>query len=273
LSSKRVKPLKETQKINNMTGAKRCTKGKSCGATCIDPVESCVLELGQPISESTGKVVAILSALKDSNSSNTASSAIKKSSKTKKKKELKPESQEIRIPLFSHLKGKEVSTSALDLAADNWRKASGLALPPQDPGGGINKHDRVHVLFHEFLGGGGAAAQLRGRVAIGKWLGTHQTGPSVAEEIFVSRLHEAAQAKGEGKKHKLSDEELGKKIATDLKGLNELGMINSSELTRYYKGNQPDFDKFVKKYREFENSPNYETLLDAANVAFPNYPK
>jgi hypothetical protein len=193
--------------------------------------------------------------------------------KTKKKKELKPESQEIRIPLFSHLKGKDVSTSALDIAADNWRKASGLALPPQDPGGGINKHDRVHVLFHEFLGGGGGAAQLRGRAAMGKWLGTYQTGPSVAEEIFVSRLHEAAQAKGEGKKHKLSDEELGKKIATDLKGLNELGMITSSELTRYYKGNQPDFDKFVKKYREFENSPDYETLLDAANVAFPNYPK
>ena len=184
-------------------------------------------------------------------------------SKEKKKRE-----SEKREPMFSPLRGKNVSTSALDIVADNWRKYSGLELPSEDPGGNINKHDRVHVLFHEFLGG-----VPSGRTAIGKWLGTNKTGPSVAEEIFVSRLHEAAQAKGEGKKHKLSDEELGKKIAADLKGLNELGMIDRSELALYYNGNQPDFDKFVKKYREFENSPNYETLLDAANVAFPNYPK
>lgn len=36
---------------------KRCTKGKRCGATCIDRKERCVLELGLLISNSTKKVV------------------------------------------------------------------------------------------------------------------------------------------------------------------------------------------------------------------------
>lgn len=39
---------------------KRCIKGKSCGATCIDPRERCVLELGPLVGESTTKVVNML---------------------------------------------------------------------------------------------------------------------------------------------------------------------------------------------------------------------
>jgi len=35
---------------------KRCTKGKSCGATCIDARERCELELGPEVSSSTSKV-------------------------------------------------------------------------------------------------------------------------------------------------------------------------------------------------------------------------
>lgn len=35
---------------------KRCTKGKSCGATCIDPRERCVLELGPLVAPSVTKV-------------------------------------------------------------------------------------------------------------------------------------------------------------------------------------------------------------------------
>ena len=35
---------------------KRCSKGKSCGATCIDPRERCVLELGSLISDAISKV-------------------------------------------------------------------------------------------------------------------------------------------------------------------------------------------------------------------------
>lgn len=35
---------------------KRCTKGKSCGDTCIDPRERCVLELGPDISSASTKV-------------------------------------------------------------------------------------------------------------------------------------------------------------------------------------------------------------------------
>lgn len=39
---------------------KRCSKGKSCGATCIDPRERCILDLGPLISGSTKKVVDLL---------------------------------------------------------------------------------------------------------------------------------------------------------------------------------------------------------------------
>jgi len=39
---------------------KRCTKGKSCGATCIDPRERCVLELGPSVNKTTKKVVALI---------------------------------------------------------------------------------------------------------------------------------------------------------------------------------------------------------------------
>ena len=39
---------------------KRCIKGKSCGATCIDPRERCVLELGPSISNPTTKVASML---------------------------------------------------------------------------------------------------------------------------------------------------------------------------------------------------------------------
>ena len=52
-----------------MVGAKRCTKGKSCGATCIDPRERCILEMGEPISASAKKVVNMLNSRRDPNSS------------------------------------------------------------------------------------------------------------------------------------------------------------------------------------------------------------
>jgi hypothetical protein len=35
---------------------KRCNIGKSCGATCIDPREGCVLEFGPEVSTSLTKV-------------------------------------------------------------------------------------------------------------------------------------------------------------------------------------------------------------------------
>jgi len=42
---------------------KRCNKGKSCGAACIDPRERCVLELGPLISESTTRVSSLVTSL------------------------------------------------------------------------------------------------------------------------------------------------------------------------------------------------------------------
>jgi hypothetical protein len=34
---------------------KKCTKGKSCSATCIDPNESCLVEFPAPVSSSLSK--------------------------------------------------------------------------------------------------------------------------------------------------------------------------------------------------------------------------
>ena len=39
---------------------KRCSKGKSCGTTCIDHGKLCVLDLGPLIGKSTTKVVNML---------------------------------------------------------------------------------------------------------------------------------------------------------------------------------------------------------------------
>ena len=44
--------------------AKRCTKGKSCGATCIDARERCELELGPLVSPSLSKVTNMLESRK-----------------------------------------------------------------------------------------------------------------------------------------------------------------------------------------------------------------
>ena len=37
--------------IGSGAGGKMCTKGKSCGATCIDARERCELELGPLVAE------------------------------------------------------------------------------------------------------------------------------------------------------------------------------------------------------------------------------
>jgi hypothetical protein len=191
----------------------------------------------------------------------------KKPAKAKNKEKLKAKSQEKLTPQFSYLRGKDVPISALDRDADSWRNSTGLAIPLKDPNDNIKKHDRVHILFHEFLGG-----TIGGRDAIGKWLGTWQKSPTVAEEVFIGLLHEAAQAKAKGKSHTISDEELGKKIAQEIKDLNVYHKMSSSERFAYYgNSSEPNTGKFIKKFREFENNPNYETLLDAANAAFPKF--
>ena len=55
--------------------SKRCTKGKSCGATCIDARERCVLELGPEVSSSASKVRNLIKV----SSSNTSISSTRRS--------------------------------------------------------------------------------------------------------------------------------------------------------------------------------------------------
>jgi tRNA A-37 threonylcarbamoyl transferase component Bud32 len=47
-------------------GPKRCTKGKNCSATCIDPREDCLVEIPEPIGVATSKVAKLLQKVKAS---------------------------------------------------------------------------------------------------------------------------------------------------------------------------------------------------------------
>jgi hypothetical protein len=52
-------------KRNAVGGArKRCRKGKTCSATCIDPREDCLVELPDPVSMATSQVVSLLKSKK-----------------------------------------------------------------------------------------------------------------------------------------------------------------------------------------------------------------
>ena len=55
--------------------AKRCTKGKSCGATCIDAKERCELELGPLVSPSLSKVTNMLESRRGAGSGVTSAPA------------------------------------------------------------------------------------------------------------------------------------------------------------------------------------------------------
>ena len=72
------------------------------------------------------------------------------------------------------MQGKDVNLVEVEAKAEEWRKKAGLQAFP----GTLDwKHDRVHALVHEFVGGDGE---------IGKWIGGDPKSPTPAEEALVN---------------------------------------------------------------------------------------
>jgi len=159
--------------------------------------------------------------------------------------------------------GKDVDLFEVEKKAEKWRKEAGIEAFP----GTIDwKHDRVHALTHEFLGGSDK---------IGKWIGQGPKSPTPAEETLVNMVHRAAALKARGDDHKLSDEDLARYFTRDIQFMTGRGNISDKDQSLYYATDKqgvsmPDTKKFIAKYRQMESTPGFEKLLDASHSAFTN---
>ena len=180
-----------------------------------------------------------------------------KEAEAKEKAEAKTPKKNKPTGLF--MSGSNVDIYDVEQKAEAWRKEAGLNATP----GTIDwKHDRVHVLAHEFLGGSDK---------IGKWLGNNGKSPTGAEETLVNMVHRAAALKARGDSPKLTDMDLDTYFRRDISFMTGRGNIPDGDLKLYYKENgEPDTQKFIKKYREMEASPGYQELLDASHSAWTN---
>jgi hypothetical protein len=157
------------------------------------------------------------------------------------------------------MKGDDVDIYEVEKKAEAWRKEAGLNATP----GTLDwKHDRVHALTHEFLGGSDK---------VGKWLGNDGKSPTGAEETLVNMVHRTAALKARGDDPRLSDSHLQEYFRRDILFMTGRNNIKDEDMKYYYKENgEPDTEKFVKKYREMEASPGYDKLLDASHSAWSN---
>jgi hypothetical protein len=179
------------------------------------------------------------------------------SKSSEKPKETKKE------PKGLFMAGKDVDIFEVEKKAEKWRKEAGLNASP----GTIDwKHDRVHALTHEFLGGSNK---------IGEWIGQGPKSPTAAEETLVNMVHRAAALKARGDDHKLSDDDLERYFTRDIQFMSGRGNIADKDLGLYFANDKqgvsmPDAKKFIAKYREMESTPGFEKLLDASHSAFTN---
>lgn len=161
------------------------------------------------------------------------------------------------------MQGKDVDLAAVEAKAEEWRKKAGLEATP----GTVDwKHDRVHALVHEFVGGD---------EAIGKWIGGDPKSPTPAEEALVNMVHRAASLKAQGEDHKFTDRDLAMYFTRDLQVTWGRGQIPDSMLPRYFKDdkdgiNRVNYEIFIDKFREMQNKPGFEKLLDASHAMWTN---
>lgn len=157
------------------------------------------------------------------------------------------------------LQGKDVDIAAVEAKAEEWRKKAGLQATP----GTVDwKHDRVHALFHEFVGGD---------EAIGKWIGGDPKSPTPAEEALVNMVHRAASLKAMGEDYKFTDRELARYFTRDLQVTWGRGQIPDNMLSRYFKDdedgiNRINYEIFIDKFREMQNKPGFDKLLEASHA-------
>ena len=157
--------------------------------------------------------------------------------------------------LFS--KGSDVDIFDVDQKAEEWRKENGLNGIP----GTVDwKHDRVHVLAHEFLGG---------PHKINEWIGEDRKGPSPAEETMINMVHRESALRARGDEG-LTRNDLKMYFTRDINFLQGRNNIPDNQLNKYFDGTKPNVDKFIAKYEEIKNRPGYDNLLDASHRAFSN---
>lgn len=166
-------------------------------------------------------------------------------------------SKEFHQKLYS--KGEKTDIKAVEKRAEEWRNSAGLKA---EPGSVDWKHDRVHVLVHDFLGG---------KDAVGKWLGTKDKSPTPAEETLVNMVHRAAALKGRGDSPEFTDRDLMRYFTRDIQVCQGRGQIPEKQYNLYFAKNKdgvemPDANKFIAKYREMERIPGFDKLLDASHA-------
>jgi len=147
--------------------------------------------------------------------------------------------------------------------AEEWRKKSGLEA---FPGTFDWKHDRVHALVHDFLGGDDK---------IGKWIGSGPKSPTPAEETLVNMVHRAAALKAKGEDYAFSDRDIAMYISRDIKVTWGRNQIPDNMLSRYFIDDEDGvsrvhYEPFIEKFREMQKSPGYERLLDGAHAMWTN---
>ena len=121
---------------------------------------------------------------------------------------------------------------------------------------GLQEHDRVHILLHEFLGGETKAAE---------WMGEGKKTPTMAEEMLVNFIHRNVDQVPITKR--LSDEELRWSLGNEIEAGLMMGFIKPE--SKYFKNGEPNVDLFIKKVREMENTPGFDLLVEAAQKASP----
>jgi hypothetical protein len=179
----------------------------------------------------------------------------RKGTETTKPEKEKKETKSASEGLFS--KGNDVDIAAVDSKAEAWRKENGLNASP----GTVDwKHDRVHVLAHEFLGG---------QNKINEWIGENRKGPSPAEETIINMIHRDAALR-QRKEGSLDKKDLEMYFKRDINFVNSRGNIPDKQLGKYFDGDSPNVDKFIDKFEEIRSKPNYDKLLDASASVFTN---
>jgi hypothetical protein len=181
-----------------------------------------------------------------------------KEAKTPKPKKTKTEKE----PKGLFMAGKDVDIYEVEKKAEEWRKQAGLQAFP----GTLDwKHDRVHALTHEFLGGSNK---------IGEWIGQGPKSPTPAEEAIVNLVHREAALKARGEP-RLDTDDLKRYITRDIQVVTGRNQIPDKDMDKYMTTEKngivrPDYDKFIAKYEEMKNTPGFENLLDAAHASWSN---
>ena len=158
--------------------------------------------------------------------------------------------------------GSKVDVYELDKKAEKWRQEAGLQATPLTLDW---KHDRVHALVHEFLGGSNK---------IGEWIGQGPKSPTPAEETLVNLVHRDAALKARGEA-RMDTDDLKRYVTRDIQVVTGRNQIADKDLDKYMTTEKngvvrPDYDKFISKYEEMKNTPGFENLLDAAHASWTN---